>query len=606
VARTADELPEGRVDEPRVASRFASVLALGAAMAVASIGAARDAHSGLYGDGPLFVELWRQGIWVQAHFLLLPLAIALRAGLAWLHLFDRAQAIRGISFTSTVLGAGCTQLAAARVAGPLAALLATLVLLAAPACRFYSGAVEVHALALACAAIATAWILRPASTRARARAVLAAGAVLCAASHVTLFAAALPLWLLHLDAERRAGRATGLRAAAISAVWTGGALLGLVLLVLALDRIGAPAAFAEYSAIEQYRKAMVAWDRSIPRPGLASLFVLEVLAPLGVLPWLALPGVALLLRRRPWLGSSCLAWFALLAAAALKVGAREHGAYVLPAGVALSCAAAFALRACARSTSAAPLAWLASAIAAQALALRSWAAAHGLSASASASIGPWPISRAELGLGSVGFDAEIATLAAPAVWWGIAVGAAIAAAWAADRRRAADPPRSIVCWSAGLVACGALALQVGASEAARARWPAQWHQELVDVASSIRRAAGEQDVVIAFAPNPETKWTMQHFLAREWLDLGELDGAPVAAQTAWITDADARIASARAAGARAYLPDDALALLLFDAARRPRAFRVVQRWLEAGEVERLPAALPFTTEYLRAALPAAR
>ncbi|MBL8901295.1 MAG: hypothetical protein JNM84_26955 [Planctomycetes bacterium] len=602
VEGTAEDAGARRAECTRVA--LGHRLAVGIAAGTAVLVAWRDAHPGLYGDGPLFVELWRQSIWVQAHFLLLPLAIALRAMLGPLLVLDRAQSIRAVSGLGAVLGAGATQLAAARLAGPLAALAATLLLLASPALRFYAGAVEVHALALGCVAVACAWVSRPQPTRRRARAALALSAALCASAHVTLLSAALPLLCLHAEAEREARRALRWRELFVSAVWAGVALLLLLALVLALDRLGAPAAFAEYSAVEQYRKAMVAWNERIPRPDLAALAVLEVLAPLGALPWLALPGFVVLLRSRAWLAASGAAWFLLLGAAALKVGAREHGAYVLPAGVALSCAAAVALRSCARARSFASLASLALALLAQALALRAWAAQHGLRDVPSAAIGPWPIARAELGLGAPGALDALAALAPAALWWGSALCAGVAAGMFAIRARSErELPRSraAACAVLALVALGA---QLAASEAARARWPVLWRQELVDVASWVRARAGPEDELLAFAPNVETKWTLDHFLDRPWLDLGELDGAPEAAQAAWIEAADQRIARARERGARTLLPDDALAALLFDAARRPQALALVQRWLQSDLIARLPPRLPFTEAFLREMLPA--
>ncbi|MBK9384718.1 MAG: hypothetical protein IPN34_07885 [Planctomycetes bacterium] len=577
---------------------------LGIALLAATYVAWRDAHPGLYGDGPLFVELWRQSIWVQAHFLLLPLAIAWRALLSPFFALDRAQAIRAISGLGCVVGAGAAQLASARLAGPLAALGGTLVLLATPALRFYAGAVEVHALAFGCVAIACAWILAPQPSRRRARVALACGAMLCAATHVTLLSAALPLLLLHVDAERSVGRASSCREVLGSALVAGAALLALVGLVLALDRLGAPEAFAEYSAIEQYRKAMVAWNERIPRPELASLAVLEVLAPLGVLPWLALSGLVVLARTRPWLAASGLAWFALLGAAALKVGAREHGAYVLPAAVALSCAAAVSLQSAARARSFAPGGLLALVLLVHALALRAWAGEHGLREAASAAIGPWPITRAELGLGAPGMLDSIAGSAPAWLWWGMALLAGLGGGALASV--AVPRPSRARGAAVALLALGALVLQVGASEAARGRWPVLWRQELVDVATFVRAQAAAEDEIVAFAPNPETKWTMEHFLAREWLDLGDLDGAASPARATWVAEAERRLARARERGAHAWLPDDALAALLFDAARRPHALAVVQRWLQQELVTRLPPRLPFTEAFLREALPPLR
>lgn len=569
---------------------------------LAGLLAVRDAHRGLYGDGPLFVALWREGVWVQAHFLLLPLAIAARSVLAPLWALDRAGAIRAISVSSTALGAGFTQVAAAGVAGPLAALAATLALLLAPASRFYAGAVEVHALAFGLSALAAVLVLAPRRTRARARSALAAACALCAAAHLTLFAAALPLLLLHLDAERRAARAVSGREVLRSALAAGAALLALALLVLALDRLGAPAAFAEYSAIEQYRKAMVAWNASIPRPELARLFALEVLAPLGALPWLALPGLLLLARSRPFLAAGCTAWFALLAGAALKVGAREHGAYVLPAAVGLACAAAAALRHAAGARSLRPALALAGTVLCGALALRAFGAAHGLDVAPSAPIGPWSVARAELGLGAPDLTWSLAAALPCWAWCGLGVLCAIGCTLPEPARGNAGGRAAR--WSTAGVALLVVLLQCLSSEASRARWPAHWRQPLVDIAERLHGELRAEDVLVAFAPNPETKWTLDHFLAREWFDLGALDGAPPEAIDAWIAAVEERCARARAAGARARLSGDALAALLFDAPRRPVAHALALRWIEAGMLEITPAVLPEAEAFLRLALPA--
>ncbi|HZL98674.1 MAG TPA: hypothetical protein VFD43_00350, partial [Planctomycetota bacterium] len=172
----------GRLASPRLGVRSvalpAALLVLGLLLLYLS-----QRHRGLFENGPELVELWRKGIVVHAHALLLPLArLAAALGLA-------GAPDRAISLVSC-LGAGLLVAVvvgrASAWTGRREALAAGLILGLAPVLRFYAGAVETRALGCGCAAVAGALASRAAPTRRGALLGTAAGYALACAAHVAL------------------------------------------------------------------------------------------------------------------------------------------------------------------------------------------------------------------------------------------------------------------------------------------------------------------------------------------------------------------------------------------------------------------------------------
>src|SRR5262245_38292433 len=183
-------------------------------MAVAALVLALvQGQRGLYTNGPLLVDLWRRGVYVHGHALLMPLArLVAVLGLAG----TPAQAdvaIRIVSATGGALLTGLVAWHAVRRAGLQIGLALALVVMLAPVVRFYSTAVETRALAAGCTALAVVCALRATRRRGTALALTAGGAALACSAHTGLVSAMPGLVVLHLAAEARAGRPANLRAA---------------------------------------------------------------------------------------------------------------------------------------------------------------------------------------------------------------------------------------------------------------------------------------------------------------------------------------------------------------------------------------------------------
>ena len=127
--------------------------------------------------------MWRRGIVIHGHALLLPLArLTAALGLTG----SPAVPDRAVSLVSSVgaaLAVCVVTARASRWSGARAALAAGVLLALAPVLRFYAGAVETRALGCGCAAVAGALAGWVAPTRARALAAAVGGYALACAAH---------------------------------------------------------------------------------------------------------------------------------------------------------------------------------------------------------------------------------------------------------------------------------------------------------------------------------------------------------------------------------------------------------------------------------------
>lgn len=303
-------------------------------------------HRGLYGDGPLFAELWNQGVWVFAHFLMFPIARLVQAIAASVTSLDGVEAMRITSVIATGWLVLATYVRVSRAHGHWPSAVATVFALAAPSLLLFAGAAEVHATTAAAVAVG-AWLVSwPARHRTNALLLACLGYGLACLGHITCTLLGPAFLLLHVANERAVGRVVTPPRFAFSALalfFTGLAAIDALVWLEELVRHfgwyfphGARSAWeavdvSRYSALFKYLQAMVRWTGVASGPSGALLFVGEIATPIGVLGLLACAGFVPALRDRPLASLGHLLWIAALVFVTVRVDAREYGAYVLPA-----------------------------------------------------------------------------------------------------------------------------------------------------------------------------------------------------------------------------------------------------------------------------------
>ena len=549
-------------------------------------------HTGLFENGPELMELWRRGIVVHGHALLLPLARAAAAlGLAG----SPALPDRAVSLVSCLGAALAVLVVTARAAswsGLRAALCAGALLGLSPTLRFYAGAVETRALGCGAAAVAGALAAWAAPTRARALAAAVAGYALACAAHASLVVLGLPLLLLHADAEQRAGRPPTVRRLAVAAALLVAGALATAMLLYAADQAFNPELTWVPSWMLFYLDVSRDWGAQIGRPHPLSWTMSEVLGPANLLLPLALVGVLPLLRRAPWRCVALVLWTTLLVTTSYGIGSRQLGGYFLAALPALGWLAAEGLRHLAglRPASAALRAAALALVAVLALpaGLDSWHAGGGDRAFGDRARRPWAVQRDDLALPWT--PATGARLAAihPLVW----LFAGALAALVAGRARGSDtadtsadagapPPRAV---PALAVAGVALVLQVAGGEAFRDRWPVHWGQATRDYCEAVAAELGPHDRLFTAVPTTGVAWQLTYYLGDRWTNLGIEGQLSPASRADWLAGVEQDIERVRAAGGTAYLAGEGLLLLEAWADRVPKTLAATHRWLDDGRL----------------------
>jgi hypothetical protein len=552
-------------------------------------------HDGLFENGPELMEMWRKGIVVHTHALILPLArLAADLGLAgWPAVPDRAVSL--VSALGAALAVGVVAARAARWTGTREALLAGAILGLAPALRFYAGAVETRALGCGCAALAGALAGHAARTRGRALLGLALGYALACAAHVSLVVLAPALLLLHADAELRAGRPVTFARLAVAGAALTGTALATAALVYAAGQLLNPDLPSAPSWPVYYLQVSMAWAADVGQPHPLTWTLSEILGPFDALLPLALVGVVPLLRRAPWRAVGLLAWTLLLAFASYRVGSRQLGGYFLAALPALGWLAAEGLRhlAHARSTPAALGATALALVALLALpaALDAWAAAGGDAAFGGPPYRIWLVVPADLAMpwpeSARGFWTGLhplvgLALAAVAGLLAGSVGGARPAAATAEAPAAASGAARLAPTLA--LAALALVLQVAGGERFRERWPFYWGQQIRDYCGAVRAALGPRDHFFTAVNTPIIAWQFNYYLGDRWTDLGQEAYLAAGQREPWMAGIQAELARVRAGGGTAYLGRSGLLLLAERSRESPIALATARRWVNEGRV----------------------
>jgi len=575
----------------RLASRRLTVVSV--ALPAAAVGIAALAlylsqpHRGLFENGPELMEMWRRGIVIHGHALLLPLArMAAALGLAG----SPAVPDRAVSLVSGVGAALAVFVVTARAAswsGLRAALAAGALLALAPVLRFYAGAVETRALGCGFASVAGALAAWAAPTRARALAAVTAGYALACAAHASLVVLGPPLLLLHADAELRAGRRLSIaRLSAAGALLVASAVATAGVLYLA-DQALNPRLANVTSWTVFYLDVSRGWGAMVGRPHPLAWTMTEVLGPANALLPLALTGIAPLMRRAPWRCVALVLWTTTLVSASYGVGSRQLGGYFLAALPALGWLAADGLRHLltlptrSAALGAAGLALVA--LLAVPAGLDAWQTGGGDRAFGDRAHRPWVVQRGDLALP---WPAPVGAWLAPIhplLWL---LGGALAALAAGRVGGTAPPSKSSAPRAApALAVVGvALALQVAGGEAFRERWPIHWSQATRDYCEAARATLGPRDRLFTAVPHPGVAWEFNYYLGDRWTNVG-MEALLAPAQRAdWLAGVEAELEHVRAEGGQAYLGQDGLLLLELRRDRSPQALAAARRWLDEGRV----------------------
>ena len=566
-------------------------------------------HRGLYGpDGPLFVEMWSHGIWVFTHFLYFPLARLCAVFFEGSITQTPADAMRLVSVFGAGLLVFATFLNTSRTGAFVAALYVTACAALAPGQRFFAGAVEIHALAGGVAALALLLVSIPCTRRRSALLLAGLAYFLCSLTHLTSTLLGPAFWLLHVARERATGRPLRVSSVLLSAVlllFCG--LLAVDLVVLLEETVRAHDLYfasttgiewkefsiSDYSAIQKYLEAMVLWEGKAPGPSALALVYGEFLAPLGLLLCLACLGAGVTWREgRDRLRACGLwLWIGALLAVALKVGAREYGAYLIPALPALALLALpGVLRFCARAT---PLRATCLVFAATSFHL-------GIALFAEGRTGA--LSPADLAV-----PATLRTMAA-LVPEGVRVTlacvlSALALLCCAVLGWVLGGSRTKVSKAGLLGSLGALALVLVMSlwgvESFRQRWPDLQREALRSHAQALKGGDPGQESSFWLTASPvigtqvsvEWHWALSSYLGAHgvhWLDLALLDTASSAAHLQEMRNRmRGLMEAARVRGCQVWLADDAIGLLWQQ--QRVLALAFVRDVLARREAQRLPS-----------------
>ena len=546
-------------------------------------------HNGLFENGPELMELWRKGIVVHAHALILPLArLAAALGLAGSPAVPD-HAVSLISAVGAALAVGVVVACAARWTGPREALLAGAILGLAPVLRFYAGAVETRALGCGCAALAGALAACAATTRARGLLWLTLGYALACAAHVSLVVLGPSLLLLHADAELRAGRPVTLGRLAVAAAVLASGALATAALVYAASQLLNPVLPNTSSWVLYYVQVSAAWGPDVGRPHPLSWTLSEIVGPFDALLPLALVGVVPMLRRAPWRAAGLVLWALLLALASYRVGSRQIGGYFLAALPALGWLAAEGLRhlAHARSRAAALGATALALVALLALpaALDAWHTGGADVAFGGAPYRAWIVQRDDLALPWGEAAGGFLTAVHPLVWLGLGGLAALLAGRvgsAPSGPPVAEPaPRYAPAFALAVVA---LALQVAGGERFRERWPIHWSQQVRDYCEAARAALGPRDHFFTAVHTTGVAWQFNYYLGDRWTDLGLEPYLSAEQRESWLAGIESELVRVHLDGGTAYLGRNGLLLLGERSLECPLALAAARRWLEAGRI----------------------
>lgn len=550
-------------------------------------------HRGLFENGPELMELWRKGILVHAHALILPLARLA----AWLGLAGSpAVPDRAVSLVSSIgaaLAVGVVVACAARWTGTREAWLAGAILGLAPVLRFYAGAVETRALGCGCAALGGALAARAATTRARALLGLTLGYALACAAHLSLVVLGPALLLLHADAELRAGRSVTLaRLAGATAALAAGAL-ATAALVYAAGQLFNPVLPNTPSWVLYYVQVSAAWGPDVGRPHPLSWTMSEIVGPFDALLPLALVGVVPLLRRAPWRAAGLVLWALLLALASYRVGSRQLGGYYLAALPALGWLAAEGLRHLARARSRAALGAATLALVgllALPAALDAWQSGGGDAAFGGLPYRTWIVQRDDLALPWGETAGGFWTAVHPLVWLGVGAVAALLAGRVGGERTSApaDAPTALPSprfAPAFALAVVALVLQVAGGERFRERWPVHWSQQVREYCEAARAALGPRDHLFTAVHTTGIAWQFNYYLGDRWTDLGMEPYLSAEQRGPWLAGIESELTRVHLAGGTAYLGRNGLLLLGERSLECPLALAAVRSWLAARRVE---------------------
>jgi hypothetical protein len=562
-----------------------------AALALAALALYRSQpHRGLFENGPELMELWRRGIVVHGHALLLPLArLAAALGLAG----SPAVPDRAVSLVSGVGAALAVFVVTGRAAswsGLRAALAAGALLGLAPALRFYAGAVETRALGCGCAAVAGALAAWAAPTRARALAAVTAGYALACAAHASLVVLGPPLLLLHADAELRAGRRlTVARLAGAGALLVAGALATAGALYLA-DQALNPRLSNVSSWMVFYLDVSRGWGAQVGRPHLLAWTMSELLGPANALLPLALVGIAPLLRRAPWRCVALVLWTMMVVSASYGVASRQLGGYFLAALPALGWLAAeglrhlFALQTRSAALGAAGLTLVA--LLAVPAGLDAWQTGGGDRAYGDRAHRPWVVQRGDLALPWPAPVGDWLAPIHPLLWLLGGALAALAAGRVVGTAATPDPSTSSTPRAApALAVVGvALALQVAGGEAFRERWPIHWGQTTREYCEAARATLGPRDRLFTAVHTTGVAWQFNYYLGDRWTNIGTESFLLPEQRGDWLAGIEAELEHVRAEGGTAYLGQNGLLVLEARRAASPLALAAAHRWLDEGRV----------------------